>query len=42
MYQYFSKWREEWIYFTPTEGQLIELKKYHYQIRIIQANHEQI
>jgi hypothetical protein len=33
MYQYFSKWREEWIDFIPTEGQLIELKKYYYQIR---------
>jgi hypothetical protein len=35
MYQYWSKWREEWIDFTPTEGQLIEMQKYFYKIRII-------
>jgi hypothetical protein len=32
--QYYSKWRKEWIDFTPTEGELIQLKKYHYEIRI--------
>ena len=31
--QYFSKWRKEWIYFTPTKGQLIQMQKYHYEIR---------
>lgn len=31
--QYFSKWRKEWIDFNPTEGQLIEMKKYKYEIR---------
>jgi len=30
---YFSKWRKEWIYFTPTKGQLVELKKYNYLIK---------
>lgn len=34
-YQYFSKWREDWIDFTPTKGQLKQLEIYHYQIRII-------
>ncbi len=34
MYQYWSKWREEWIDFNPTKGQLTQLKLYHYQIRI--------
>lgn len=34
-YQYFSKWRNEWIDFNPTEGQLIQLKLYHYQVRQI-------
>lgn len=35
MMQYFSKWRNKWIDFNqpPTQGQLIQLKKYHYQIR---------
>ena len=31
--QYFSKWRKEWIYFTPTQGQLIEMFKYNYLIK---------
>jgi hypothetical protein len=31
--QYFSKWRKEWINFTPTKGQLIQMKKYNYLIR---------
>ena len=31
--QYFSKWRKEWIDFTPTKGQLIQMKKYNYEIR---------
>jgi hypothetical protein len=31
--QYFSKWRKEWIDFTPTEGQLLEMRKYNYQVR---------
>lgn len=35
MYQYFSKWRGVWIDFTPTKGQLIELKKYFYEYRKI-------
>jgi len=34
MMQYLSKWRNEWIDFIPTEGQLFEMKKYHYQIRV--------
>ncbi len=34
MYQYFSKWREEWIDFTPTKGQLIQMEIYKYKIRI--------
>jgi len=33
MYQYFSKWRKEWIDFTPTKGQLIQMQNYFYQIR---------
>jgi len=33
MYQYYSKWRNEWIDFNPTPGQLIQLQKYFYQIR---------
>ena len=35
MYEYFSKWRKEWITFNPTEGQLIQLTKYFYQVRKI-------
>lgn len=31
--QYFSKWRKEWIDFTPTKGQIIQMQKYNYQIR---------
>jgi hypothetical protein len=31
--QYYSKWRKEWIDFTPTEGQLIQMKKYNYHLR---------
>jgi hypothetical protein len=34
-HQYFSKWRKIWIDFAPNEGQLIELRKYNYQIKII-------
>ena len=33
MYQYFSKWREEWIDFTPTQGQLIQMEIYKYKVR---------
>ena len=33
MYQYYSKWRNEWIDFNPTPGQLIQMQKYFYQIR---------
>jgi hypothetical protein len=33
MYQYFSKWRQEWIDFTPSKGQLIQMKVYKYKIR---------
>lgn len=33
IYQYFSKWREEWVDFTPTHGQLIQMKLYFYNIR---------
>lgn len=36
--QYFSKWRKEWIDFSPTKGELISLKKYHYQVRIKKEN----
>jgi hypothetical protein len=32
--QYFSKWRKEWIHFTPTQGQLIEMYKYNYKIKL--------
>lgn len=35
MMQYFSKWRNEWVDFTPTEGQIIEMKKYFYEIRML-------
>lgn len=31
--QYFSKWRKEWIDFNPTKGQIIQMKKYNYEIR---------
>ena len=34
-HQYFSKWRKIWIDFAPTEGQLIQLRKYNYQIKKI-------
>jgi hypothetical protein len=34
MMQYYSKWREKWIDFTPTQGQLNQLKIYFYQIRL--------
>jgi len=33
MYQYFSKWREVWIDFTPTRGQLIQMEIYKYKVR---------
>jgi hypothetical protein len=33
MMQYYSKWRNEWIDFMPTDGELYELNKYHYLIR---------
>ena len=33
MYQYWSKWREQWIDFVPTYGDLFELKKYYYKVR---------
>lgn len=33
MYQYYSKWRKEWIDFTPTKEQLIQMQKYFYKIR---------
>lgn len=40
-YQYFSRWRQEWIDFRnpPTPGDFFELKKYHYQIRIKPVGH---
>jgi hypothetical protein len=31
--EYYSKWRKQWIYFTPTKGELIQMKKYNYLIR---------
>ena len=34
IHQYFSKWRKEWIDFTPTQGQLIQMRSYFYEIRI--------
>lgn len=36
-WQYYSKWREEWVDFNkdPTDGDLFELKKYCYQVRKI-------
>ncbi len=34
-YQYFSKWREEWIDFNPTKGQLIQMEIYKYLVRQI-------
>jgi len=34
-HQYLSKWRNEWIDFSPTKGELMAMKKYHYQIRPI-------
>ena len=35
MYEYFSKWRKQWVLFTtqPTEKEFYELKLYHYDIR---------
>jgi hypothetical protein len=35
-YQYFSKWRKEWITFSqnPNEDELKKYKNYHYKIRI--------
>lgn len=37
-YQYFSKWRQDWVDFKqePTQGELSSLKNYFYQIRIIE------
>jgi hypothetical protein len=34
--KYFSKYRNEWIEFkaTPTRGELLSLKKYHYRIQV--------
>jgi len=36
MNAYFSKWRNAWITFThpPTPGQIAEMKKYFYRIKI--------
>ena len=34
-HEYYSKWRKCWIAFSPTKGQIIELKKYNYLIREI-------
>lgn len=37
--QYFSKWRNEWIDFInqpPSEGEILEMEKYNYQIREIE------
>jgi len=34
---YLSKWRNEWVEFKnqqPTEGEIIEMKKLNYQIKI--------
>jgi len=35
-YQYYSKWRKEWIDFTkpPTDLELVKMKDYFYQIRV--------
>ena len=30
---YYSNWRKVWIDFTPTVGELLALKKYHYEVR---------
>jgi hypothetical protein len=33
---YFSKWRKKWMPFTtqsPTEGQILQMKKYNYRIK---------
>ena len=42
MYQYFSKWRKQWIDFTPTKGQLIQMKLYFYQIKKNETNQRQL
>ena len=36
IYQYFSKWQNKWVDFkkNPTKGELLELKKYFYRIKI--------
>jgi len=37
MWQYFSKWRNEWIDFhqqPQSDGMINSMKKYHYEIRI--------
>jgi len=36
MWQYFSKWRNEWVDFNnqpPSDGEIYAMKKSHYQIR---------
>ncbi len=38
MYQYWSKWRDEWIDFTPTQGQLIQMEIYKYKVRRREGN----
>lgn len=30
--KYFSKWREKWVDFEPTKGELLHLKEYRYRI----------
>ena len=39
MYEYFSKWRRQWIQFTtqPTEQEFRELLKYNYNVRKVGA-----
>lgn len=38
MWQYFSKWREEWVDFKnqpPSKGELNSMKNYFYDIRVV-------
>lgn len=40
-YQYFSKWRKEWIDFgnqPPGEGEVSEFKRYKYEMRVLDSN----
>lgn len=41
IYQYWSKWKEEWIDFKnqpPSDGEIYLMKKYYYKIRITNLN----